>query len=101
MSTRLSASPVTTAYETPSDFPVSRPDRAPGGPAGLVRPGAQLNRQSVYHLRMCCFSGPVQDVSNTKIFARATHGAQLLAYQMTFSTTTDLAMILPLPVPKG
>ncbi|HEX3904915.1 MAG TPA: hypothetical protein VH853_18925 [Polyangia bacterium] len=51
---------------------------------------------------MCCFSGPVRDVANTKIFARATaHERQLLAYQMTFSTATDLAMILPLPVPEG
>jgi hypothetical protein len=51
---------------------------------------------------MCCFSGPVQDVANTRIFARATeHGRQLLAYQMRFSTAADLAMILPLPVPAG
>src|SRR5678809_310978 len=51
---------------------------------------------------MCCFSGPVHEVANTRIFARATdRGRQLLAYQMKFSTATDLAMILPLPVPAG
>lgn len=51
---------------------------------------------------MCCFSGPVREVASTRIFARATdHGRQLLAYQMTFSAATDLAMILPLPVPDG
>jgi hypothetical protein len=51
---------------------------------------------------MCCFSGPVRDVADTRIFARGgDHERQLLAYQMKFSTTTDLAMILPLPVPRG
>lgn len=51
---------------------------------------------------MCCFSGPVRDVADTKIFARAAErGRQWLAYQMTFLITTDLAMILPLPVPKA
>ena len=51
---------------------------------------------------MCCFSGPVSHVGNTKIFARAgDDGRQLLAYQMRFSTAADVAMILPLPVPKG
>src|SRR5262245_16419604 len=51
---------------------------------------------------MCCFSGKVGEVADTKIFARDSgHGRQLLAYQMTFSAAADLAMILPLPVPKG
>lgn len=51
---------------------------------------------------MCCFSGEVRSVTNTRIFARAgADGRQLLAYQMKFSAATDLAMILPLPVPKG
>ena len=51
---------------------------------------------------MCCFSGPVREVANTKIFARATeHGRQVLAYQMRFSAANDLAMILPLPIPGG
>ena len=51
---------------------------------------------------MCCFSGPVQQVADTRIFARAVeHGRQVLAYQMTFSANQDLAMILPLPVPRA
>ena len=51
---------------------------------------------------MCCFSGEVRSVTNTRIFARAgADGRQLLAYKMKFSAATDLAMILPLPVPKG
>ncbi len=51
---------------------------------------------------MCCFSGTVQSVSNTRIFARATTaGRQLLAYQMKLSAAEEVAMILPLPVPHG
>jgi hypothetical protein len=51
---------------------------------------------------MCCFSGPVESVSSTKIFARsAPAGRQLLAYEMSFSAKDDLAMILPIPVPPG
>jgi hypothetical protein len=51
---------------------------------------------------MCCFSGPVREVAKTRIFARAGDGGrQLLAYQMKVSAAADLAMILPLPVPKG
>lgn len=51
---------------------------------------------------MCCFSLPVQSVSDTNIFARTTHlGRQFLVYSMTLSARDDLAMILPLPVPRG
>lgn len=51
---------------------------------------------------MCCFSGKVQEVSGTQIFARAVeNGRQLLVYSMYLSTQTDVAMILPLPVPAG
>ena len=50
---------------------------------------------------MCCFSGPVQFVSGTKIFARASNGRQLLVYEMEYGASRDLAMILPLPVPPG
>lgn len=51
---------------------------------------------------MCCFSGRVEDVSGTNIFARAGEGGrQLLAYQMTVSMKEPVAMILPLPVPAG
>jgi hypothetical protein len=48
---------------------------------------------------MCCFSGPVEDVAATRIFARMTGpGRQLLAYEMQFAATSPVAMILPLPV---
>lgn len=48
---------------------------------------------------MCCFSGPVEHVSSTRIFARLDPdaGVQFLAYQMNFSAAEDLAMILPIP----
>ncbi|HTJ47593.1 MAG TPA: hypothetical protein VL463_36095 [Kofleriaceae bacterium] len=49
---------------------------------------------------MCCFSGKVEKVADTKIFARATSaGRQFLVYEMAFEAAADLAMILPLPVP--
>lgn len=51
---------------------------------------------------MCCFSRPVQSVTNTNIFARSsTGGRQYLVYSMTLSSREDLAMILPIPVPSG
>lgn len=50
---------------------------------------------------MCCFSGPVKDVSGTKIFARLDGQTQLLAYAMQISAEADLAMILPIPTPPG
>jgi hypothetical protein len=51
---------------------------------------------------MCCFSGKVQKVADTKIFARGgKEGKQFLVYSMVFSSKEDLAMILPLPTPKG
>lgn len=54
---------------------------------------------------MCCFTGPVSSVSDTTIFARWLTGRaaprQALAYQMKYSTGTEVAMVLPLPVPKG
>src|SRR5262245_2257898 len=51
---------------------------------------------------MCCFSRPVDSVTNTNIFARgAAAGRQFLAYEMTLAAKEDLAMILPLPVPPG
>jgi len=50
---------------------------------------------------MCCFSGKVDIVSNTNIFARATKGGgQYLVYSMQFKAGNDLAMILPIPTPK-
>ena len=51
---------------------------------------------------MCCFSGHVDRVADTHIFARsAGNGRQLLVYAMTIATKNDVAMILPLPVPPS
>jgi hypothetical protein len=48
---------------------------------------------------MCCFSQPVELVSDTNIFARGVNGRQYLVYSMRFAAAGDLAMVLPLPVP--
>jgi hypothetical protein len=51
---------------------------------------------------MCCFSGEVQNVADTKIFARASKDdRQFLVYSMKFKAAEAVAMILPLPVPKA
>jgi hypothetical protein len=51
---------------------------------------------------MCCFSGHVNFVRSTKIFARALpDNHQALAYGMTLRTPKDVAMILPIPVAEG
>jgi hypothetical protein len=51
---------------------------------------------------MCCFSRPVQDVSNTKIFARMGTGVdQFIAYAMNLSANEELSMVLPIPVVPG
>lgn len=50
---------------------------------------------------MCMFSHKVESVTNTKIFARdSVSPLQFLVYEMQFSAAEDLAMILPIPVPK-
>lgn len=47
---------------------------------------------------MCCFSGRVARVENTRIFARRVDDrTQALAYAMSVSAAEDLAMVLPLP----
>lgn len=46
---------------------------------------------------MCCFSGPVEDVSNTGIFVRLQGGNQYIVYSMEYRTRDDVAMILPIP----
>jgi hypothetical protein len=48
---------------------------------------------------MCCFSQPIDRVSGTKIFARGVNRRQVLVYSMVYAAPTDLAMVLPLPVP--
>ena len=51
---------------------------------------------------MCCFSGPVEYVASTNIYARPlAEGRQALVYSMDIRAATDVAMILPLPVPRG
>jgi hypothetical protein len=51
---------------------------------------------------MCCFSRPVEEVKNTRIFARlGAKGRQVLIYQMALHAAEDLAMVLPIPVAKG
>ena len=54
---------------------------------------------------MCCFSGPVSSVTNTRLFARwlpeAKPPRQLIAYQMHYRAKREVAMLLPLPVPKN
>ncbi len=51
---------------------------------------------------MCCFSGKVRAVTNTRIFARAMEdGMQFIAYAMNLDTPQDVAMILPIPVKAG
>lgn len=49
---------------------------------------------------MCCFSAPIKAVADTRIFARGGNGGrQFLVYEMRIDAPTDVAMILPLPVP--
>lgn len=51
---------------------------------------------------MSCFSGPVQSVTDTQIFARLHRdGRQSIIYRMALSTKRDVAMILPIPVQQG
>lgn len=51
---------------------------------------------------MCCFSGQVDVVADTNIFARASkEGRQFLVYSMRFKAGEDMAMILPIPTPKN
>jgi len=49
---------------------------------------------------MCCFSGKVNYVKATKIFARATDKGdeQFVVYSMELGSKSDVAMILPIPV---
>lgn len=48
------------------------------------------------------FSQPVVHVGSTRIFARRpAPGRQLIAYAMELSAATDVAMVLPMPVPQG
>lgn len=51
---------------------------------------------------MCCFSGEVETVGDTRIFAgpdRRAADRQVLVYEMSYVAAHELAMVLPLPVP--
>jgi len=50
---------------------------------------------------MCIFSGPVFNVSETKIFARKDGNKQFIVYQMMVSAKQELSMILPIPTPQN
>jgi hypothetical protein len=51
---------------------------------------------------VCCFSQPVELVADTSIFARtSSDGRQFLVYSMRYAAASDLAMVLPLPVPPA
>ena len=51
---------------------------------------------------MCCFTGPVRSVTDTKIFARPGKGhQQFLVYRMSYQANNSVAMVLPLPVKPG
>jgi hypothetical protein len=51
---------------------------------------------------MCCFTRAVKWVAATRIFARPWRdGSQFLVYKMSFRSDEDLAMVLPIPVPKN
>ncbi|MFO0658758.1 MAG: hypothetical protein U0165_02845 [Polyangiaceae bacterium] len=51
---------------------------------------------------MCCFSRPVRHVAKTKIFARSViDQRQILAYAMDSAIDEELAMVLPVPVPRA
>ena len=50
---------------------------------------------------MCCFTGPINRVSDTKIFARLDGDRQAIAYAMAFETEQPVAMVLPIPVAAG
>jgi hypothetical protein len=51
---------------------------------------------------MCCFSRPIDLVKGTHIFARDSRDErQFLVYSMILHTKEDVAMVLPLPTPKG
>jgi hypothetical protein len=48
---------------------------------------------------MSAFSGSLQQVANTRIFARAQDGKEYLAYQFDYAADGPIALILPLPTP--
>lgn len=59
-----------------------------------------MRRQLRYNLVMCCFSGRVEEVADTRIFAcGARQDRQVLIYEMKVSVDQPVAMVLPIPTP--
>jgi hypothetical protein len=59
-------------------------------------------RAGGYGGAMCIFTGVIEVVTSTQIFARRDGaGRQMLAYSMQLAAGADVAMVLPLPVPPG
>jgi hypothetical protein len=50
---------------------------------------------------MCCFSSPPKAIASTSILSRVDGEHQLIAYEMQFSASKELAMILPIPIVPG
>lgn len=50
---------------------------------------------------MCCFTEEVEVVADTNIYAFARGPRQHLVYSMAYGAKSELAMVLPLPVPPG
>jgi hypothetical protein len=50
---------------------------------------------------MCCFSSPPKAVASTRILSRVDGDRQFIAYEMQFSASKELAMILPIPIVPG
>ena len=72
-----------------------------GDEVGEIHAGQWISRLDSMCI-MCCFTGKVEEVKNTRIFGRlGERGNQVLIYQMSVNVPRDLAMVLPIPIKKG
>lgn len=72
-----------------------------GDEVGEIHAGQWISRFDSMCI-MCCFTGKVEEVKNTRIFGRlGERGNQALIYQMSVNVPRDLAMVLPIPIKKG
>lgn len=72
-----------------------------GDEVGEIHAGQGMGRFDNMGI-MCCFTGKVEEVKNTRIFGRVgERGNQVLIYQMSVNVPQDLAIMLPIPVKKG
>lgn len=72
-----------------------------GDEVGEIHAGQWVSRFDNMGI-MCCFTGKVEEVKNTRIFGRlGERGNQVLIYQMSVNVPRDLAMVLPVPIKKG